>query len=134
VIAVDSRRLFDGIPALDYDWYNYGGLTRDVSLVEVPTHFVDDYDAHLVSGTTNKISGYVHVEGASAGVPVTIKIPEVHLSTTVTTDADGRAGFNLTASSLSLWSPESPKLYRLEIAAGMDTLRSLTQNEMLGAC
>jgi beta-glucuronidase len=123
VIAVDSTRLVDAIPALDYDWYNYGGLTRDVSLVEVPTQFIDDYEAHLVSGTSNKISGYVHVEGAPAGLPVTVNIPEAHLSTTVTTDADGRATFSLTANSLSLWSPESPKLYKLEIAAGHDTLK-----------
>jgi len=122
VVAVDSTRLADGIPALNYDWYNYGGLTRDVSLVTVPTNFIDDYDAHLVSGTTNKISGYVHVEGASAGLPVTIKVPEAHLAGTVTTDTDGRAVFNLTAESLNLWSPESPKLYKLEIAAGEDTL------------
>jgi beta-glucuronidase len=122
VIAVDSTRLVDAIPALDYDWYNYGGLTRDVSLVVVPDHFIDDYDAHLVSGTSNKISGYVHVEGASPGLPVTIKVPEAHLSTTVSTDANGRAAFDLTASSLSLWSPESPKLYKLEMAAGQDTL------------
>jgi beta-glucuronidase len=27
VIAVDSTRLSDGIPGLDTDWYNYGGLT-----------------------------------------------------------------------------------------------------------
>ena len=122
VIAVDSTRLVDAIPALDYDWYNYGGLTRDVSLVSVPANFIDDYDAHLVPGTSNKISGYVHVEGAPAGLPVTIKIPEAHLSTTVTTDADGRAAFDLTANALSLWSPESPKLYKLQIAAGQDTL------------
>ncbi len=122
VIAVDSTRLVDGIPALNYDWYNYGGLTRDVSLVTVPAHFIDDYDAHLVSGTSNKISGYVHVEGASAGLPVTIKVSEAHLATTVTTDTDGRAAFDLTANSLSLWSPGSPKLYKLEIAAGEDSL------------
>ncbi len=122
VVAVDSTRLADGIPALNYDWYNYGGLNRDVSLVSVPSQFIDDYDAHLVSGTTNKISGYVHVEGASAGLPVTIKVPEAHLAATVTTDSDGRAAFNLTADSLDLWSPESPKLYKLEIAAGEDTL------------
>ncbi len=122
VIAVDSARLEDGIPALHYDWYNYGGLTRDVSLVTVPAQFIDDYDVHLVSGTSNKISGYVHVEGASAGLPVAINVPEAHLSTTVTTDTNGRAAFDLTANSLSLWSPGSPKLYKLQIAAGEDTL------------
>jgi beta-glucuronidase len=123
VIAVDSTRLADAIPALDYDWYNYGGLTRDVSLVTVPAKFIDDYDAHLVSGTSDTISGYVHVEGAGSGLAVTVKIPEAHLSTTVPTDANGRAAFDLAAKSLTLWSPESPKLYKLEIAAGEDGLR-----------
>jgi len=47
VIAVDSTRLVDGIPSVITDWYNYGGLTRDVSLVDVPNAFVDDFDVHL---------------------------------------------------------------------------------------
>jgi len=36
VIFVDSTRIADGVPTLKTDWYNYGGLTRDVSLVSVP--------------------------------------------------------------------------------------------------
>ena len=43
VIAVDSTRMVDGIPSTGIDWFNYGGLTRDVSLIQVPTAFVDDY-------------------------------------------------------------------------------------------
>ena len=40
VIAVDDTRQADGIPTLKTDWYNYGGLTRDVSLVTVPHTFI----------------------------------------------------------------------------------------------
>jgi beta-galactosidase/beta-glucuronidase len=32
VIAVDATRLADGIPSTGIDWFNYGGLSRDVSL------------------------------------------------------------------------------------------------------
>src|ERR1035438_1101616 len=66
VIGVDATRLQDGIPSVGYDWYNYGGLTCDVSLVTVPAAFIDDYDVHLAHGTTwqpsnTELTGYVHV-------------------------------------------------------------------------
>jgi beta-glucuronidase len=122
VIAVDSTRLVDGIPSVGYDWYNYGGLTRDVSLVDVPAAFVDDYDVHLKRGTVDELTGYVHVEGAAAGTSVTIQVPEANVSTTVHTDAGGRGSFDLHAKRLDLWSPKSPKLYKVQIEAGEDRL------------
>jgi beta-glucuronidase len=122
VIAVDSTRIVDGIPSIGIDWFNYGGLTRDVSLVEVPKAFVDDYDVHLKRGTTNELEGYVHVEGAEAGTSATVKVPEAGLSTTVKTDASGRAAFDVKGKALSLWSPENPKLYKVELASGQDSL------------
>jgi beta-glucuronidase len=36
VVAVDDTRQVDGVPTTNTDWYNYGGLTRDVALVDVP--------------------------------------------------------------------------------------------------
>ena len=122
VIAVDSTRLADGIPGLNVDWYNYGGLTRDVALVDVPKAFVDDYDVHLKRGTTDVLTGYVHVEGGAEGTPVTVRVPEAGVSTTVKADAAGRAGFEVSAKKLDLWSPESPKLYKVELEAGQDKL------------
>lgn len=122
VIAVDSTRLVDGIPSVITDWYNYGGLTRDVSLVDVPKAFVDDFDLHLKPGTTDSLAGYIHVEAGAEGTPVTIRIPEAGIDATVKTDAAGRAVFNLRASKIDLWSPENPKLYRVAIQAGQDQL------------
>jgi beta-glucuronidase len=122
VIAVDSTRLVDGIPSVHTDWYNYGGLTRDVSLVDVPEAFVDDYDVHLKRGTVDGLTGYVHVEGATAGTSVTIRIPEAGISTTTQTDDSGRGSFDVRATKLDLWSPDTPKLYRVEIEAGRDRI------------
>jgi beta-glucuronidase len=122
VIAVDSTRLLDGIPGLDTDWYNYGGLTRDVSLVDVPKAFVDDFDVHLKSGSRDALEGYVHVEDAPEGTSVSIRVPEASLTATAKTDANGRASFRIPANNLTLWSPESPKLYKVTIETGSDSL------------
>jgi beta-glucuronidase len=128
VIAVDSTRDMDGIPSVGIDWMNYGGLTRDVSLVTLPTQFIDDYDVHLKHGDkfsaadANTLTGYVHVEGAAAGTPVTVRIPEAGVNTTLQTDATGKAPFEVKANKLNLWSPQSPKLYKVELASGQDQL------------
>lgn len=128
VIAVDSTREVDGIPSVGIDWFNYGGLTRDVSLVTLPRQFIDDYDVHLKrestfsSANANTLAGYVHVEGATAGTTVTLRIPEAGVNTTLKTDAEGRASFDVKASRLDLWSPETPKLYKVELASGEDRL------------
>lgn len=122
VIAVDSTRLVDGIPGLITDWYNYGGLTRDVSLVDVPKAFVDDFDVHLKPKTMDGLAGYVHVVDATEGAPVTIRIPEAGLEATAKADAGGRAEFDIPAKKLDLWSPQNPKLYKVQIEAGQDKL------------
>jgi beta-glucuronidase len=123
VIGVDATRLVDGIPSVGYDWYNYGGLTRDVSLLTVPPAFIDDYDVHLAHGPAwqpdnTELTGYVHVLDAPAGTPVTLDIPEAGIHTTLTTDADGQAPFDVKATKLTLWSQETPKLYKVTLAAG----------------
>jgi beta-glucuronidase len=127
VIAVDATRLVDGIPSVGIDWFNYGGLTRDVSLVTVPSAFIDDYDIHLAHGAgfdpaNKQLTGYVHVLDAPAGTAVTIDIPEAGAQTTVRTDADGNAPFSVKAASLTLWSPETPKLYSVRLTAADDSL------------
>ncbi|HYG97842.1 MAG TPA: glycoside hydrolase family 2 TIM barrel-domain containing protein [Terriglobales bacterium] len=122
VVAVDSTRLADGAPTTQTDWWNYGGLTRDVSLVEVPERFIDDYSLQLKRGTKTEIEGWVHVDGAEPGTAVTVTIPEQRVSQTSKVEADGRARFQLHAANLELWSPEKPKLYKLEVSAGDDKL------------
>jgi beta-glucuronidase len=123
VIAVDATRQVDGIPSVGYDWFNYGGLTRDVSLVTVPDAFIDDFDVHLEHGTTfqpgnKELTGYVHVLDASAGTPVTLDIPEASVHATLKTEADGNAPFTVKGSNLTLWSPETPKLYKVTMTSG----------------
>jgi len=126
VIAVDNTRLADGIPTLQTDWWNYGGLTRGVSLVEVPEQFIDDFDLHLKRGSQTTIEGWVHVEGAALGTPINVSISELNINETAVVGADGRATFQFEAGKLEPWSPEHPRLYRVNLHAGEDDL----ENEM----
>jgi beta-glucuronidase len=129
VLSVDNTRLADGVPTLQTDWWNYGGLTRDVSLVDLPQHFIDDYDLHLSRSTPSTIEGYVHIEGAPSGTAVTVTIPDLHAKTEALVDAQSRATITLPVKSLSLWSPDNPKLYSVEISTGSGpTADQITDN------
>ena len=59
VAAVDNTRHEDGVPTLETDWWNYGGLTRSVSLIEVPETFIERYDLHLSRTEDSVIEGWV---------------------------------------------------------------------------
>src|SRR5215471_10815847 len=80
VIYVNNQRTREGVPTLNTDWWNYGGLTRDVSLIETPETFVDDYSIQLQRGGGTTIGGRVHVVDAAVGTSVTVKIPELNIT------------------------------------------------------
>jgi beta-glucuronidase len=122
VAAVSNARTSDGVPTLETDWWNYGGLTRDVSLVEVPAVFTDEYDFHLDRPTRSRIQGWVHVDGGKPDQTVTFSIPELDLTATAKLDQTNRARLDVPASNLQLWSPDTPKLYKVHVQTGSDDL------------
>ena len=122
VAAVDNTRHEDNVPTLQTDWWNYGGLTRDVSLIEVPEAFIDQYNLHLSRTGDGIIEGWVHLTGAAAGAKVEVEIPDLKASTSADVGADGRATLHFDVKGLEHWSPESPKLYKVLIRAGADSI------------
>ena len=125
VAAVDSTRHEDGVPTLQTDWWNYGGLTRSVSLIELPEAFIDQYDLHLSRTESNVIEGWVHVAGGHPGIKVEVEIPDLGVRTFSTLTESGRAPVLLTAPGLERWSPETPKLYKVIVTADHDTITDL---------
>jgi beta-glucuronidase len=121
VIAVDDTRRPDGVPTSTTDWFNYGGLTRDIALAEVADSFIDEFDLHL-NHERKAVVGWVHVQDASPGATATVAIPEANLSATVTLDSSGKGLIHIPATSLKLWSPNQPKLYRILLSTGDDKL------------
>jgi beta-glucuronidase len=119
VLRINNARGRDQVPTVNTDWWNYGGITRPVTLVEVPETFVQDYSVQMGKGSTRQIAGWVQLNGPKLQQSVTIRIPEAGLSKTFQTNSEGRAEFTFSGD-LTLWSPENPKLYRVEIAGETD--------------
>ena len=122
VVKVDNKRRRDAVPTLMTDWWNYGGLTRHVYIVETPATFVFNYFIQLRKGSRDRINGWVQLTGDKLRQKITIRIPEAGINKSLTTDANGFAAIDFNAD-LKLWSPESPKLYDVTIDAETDQVR-----------
>ena len=121
VVEVDNTRRTDGVPGTHTDWWNYGGLTRGVKLIEVPEAFIENYKVQLTQGSRDQITGWVQLEGTKPGDIATIEIPELQLKQTSPVDTMGRAELFFPAH-VHLWTPEAPKLYRVIISEGNDSV------------
>jgi beta-glucuronidase len=122
IVKADNKRLREGVPTINTDWWNYGGITRDVDLVEVPETFIRDYSIQLAKGSLDNIRGWLKLDGKSFPQVVHVKIPEAGIDETVKTDSNGLAPFNI-KSKLTLWSPDNPKLYDVVISSSSDTVK-----------
>ena len=120
VVRVDNTLDLSSVPTVRTDWWQYGGITRDVNLVTVPDTFVRQFQVWLAEPGSSDIRGWAQVDGASTGTKVTLAIAELNVSATASTDANGRADFQVSASP-KLWSPEDPALYEVSVTVDDDT-------------
>src|SRR6266496_3050061 len=122
IVKVDNKRRRDAVPTLITDWWNYGGLTRQVKLVETPATFVQDYFIQLQKGSRERIGGWVRLNGDKLKQRLTVRIPEAGIGKSFSTDANGYAEISFNAD-LTLWSPNNPKLYDVVIEAETDRVQ-----------
>ncbi len=119
VVAVDDKRLPERVPTIICDWFNYGGITRDVMLITVPESFVRSYTVRLKPGTSDVIEAQVWMNEAQAGQLVEFSVPELKIVLRGWTDDKGTVRFEK-RTKLALWSPEEPKLYDVAIRSESD--------------
>ena len=127
VVWVNNARGVSEVPTVNYDWWNYGGITRDVLLVSVPEVFIRDYRITF-DGSAIHVS--VGLDGGSA--PVTVEIPELGIRkkipgtspgmTTSTSPGMTSCSVPLKKVRPELWSPENPKLYDIVISTDSDRI------------
>jgi len=123
IVKVDNTRGLEKIPTINTDWWNYGGLTRDVKIVEVTSTFVQDFYIQLAKNNQNLIDFSAVLNGAAkAGQKVTVEIPEVKIRVDCTTDSEGNAKITIPVKNLKLWSPENPYLYEVKITCNNDVM------------
>ena len=121
VVMVNNNRKKENIPTQIFDWWNYGGITRDVMMVSVPETYIEDYSLQLVKGNTKLINVKLKLNEKKAGKMVTLSIPELKIKKKLVTDAQGEANVVLKAKP-SLWCPENPKLYKVSITTAEETI------------
>lgn len=120
VVEANNRRTKDAIPALAFDWWNYGGITRDVMLVSVPDNYVEDYFVRLRKGSPDVIDIDVRMSRPEAGVEISVEIPALRKNFRSVTDAAGRVSGSIQVKNLKRWAPEAPVLYDVIVRGGAD--------------
>jgi beta-glucuronidase len=120
IVRTNNQRRADGLPALDYDWWNYGGITREVNLVETPAVFIEDYFIHLAT-PAGGIEGWVQLNGSALFHQVRLSIPGLKVDKLLTPDPSGKVVFRVKAQPV-LWTPDNPKLYTVIVKSGLDSV------------
>ena len=123
VVKVDNKRLKEGVPTLNTDWWNYGGLTRDVKIIETAENFIKDFFIQL-SPTDNKaIKGYVQLDGQDiANKKVSINIPKLKIKQEFSTDKNGRVSIEVSSKEIKYWSTDNPFLYDIHLETSEETV------------
>jgi beta-glucuronidase len=107
------------VPTQSTDWWNYGGITREVSLLEVPETFVREYEVGLDG--PGRVRARLRLDGPRLRQRVRLRIPEAGIEASGETDADGRLELCADAD-LEHWTPARPRRYRVEIASETDEI------------
>lgn len=116
VLKVNNTRKKENIPTDNFDWWNYGGITRSVNLIETPQTFVRDYALQLEKGNKNLITGWVQIDNPETQTnKVNITIPELNRKIEVETNEKGYADIEIKAKPV-LWDTDNPKLYTVNLS------------------
>ena len=121
ILRVSNQRKPDDIPALNFDWWNYGGITRDVYLVETPLNLIRDYFIQLKKSSTDKIDGWIQLDSSSGVQKVSVQIPALKINYNTFTNTTGKALISIDTKPI-LWSPENPVLYEVIIRSETDSI------------
>ncbi len=111
MLLVNNTRRFEAVPSENFDWFNYGGITREIMLYTVPERHIRDFRISLVpDGTFSRIKVSAETEGDG---DVTLSIPGLSINVRF-------RGETVIETSPRLWSPEDPYLYDVSLSFGVD--------------
>lgn len=123
VVRVNNNRHVDDVPTRNTDWWNYGGITRSVELLELPQLFIQDYMIQLkkpepgqAPATRNtEVEGWIELNNIpKQSAEITIKIPELKVNQVIRTTGK-KVPISFKLPTVQLWSPQHPKLYQVSV-------------------
>ncbi len=122
MVRIDNSLSATSVPTTRTDWWPYGGLTRDVLLVETPEQYIRNAKVALIDRGTGQIQVDLQTFGFTTGAVARVAIPELEIIQEVPLGEDGSGSVTFTAS-IELWTPESPRLYDVTFELGEEQLR-----------
>ena len=128
IVKVDNKRRAENVPTLIFDWWNYGGITRDVCLIDVAETYIENFSLQLdkaINGKKRTLDFSLKLNKPVNNQQVTLSIPELKVRQQYMTDAEGKIAncqLSISNSKLTLWSPKNPKRYRVEVSMNGETL------------
>ncbi len=111
IIKVDNKRKPENVPTLIFDWWNYGGITRDVFIVETDEVYIQNYKFELDKTKYDQVHFSAELNDKIEGKTIDVSFPELKIRQSFTTDSEGKTSGIINIKNLKLWSPEEPKLY-----------------------
>ena len=119
-LQVDNTRRSNQVPMNDTDWFNYGGVYRDIELIRVPKVHIKDFKIALEPGSDfSRINVKIAMSENYSG-NATLKIEELGILQEVPVE-NGVGDFSFEAHPM-LWCPDSPKLYDVTLECAGDTV------------
>lgn len=118
-VMVENRRRTDRVPMHHVDWFNHGGLFREVSLLRLPAVHIRRATAALAPGG-RAIRFAVDL---SRPVAATVCVTIAAIGLTADIAVDGGCGTLEVAATIEPWSPARPKLYDVAFDLAGDTFR-----------
>lgn len=122
VVCVDNTRKTDAVPTLNTDWWNYGGLTRSVCLIETANTFIQDYHIQLSKDNPKLINFSAKLNEKLADKVILLSVPALRIKKQLKTDAEGRVSLAIKASP-KLWTPDTPTLYDVALTYEGETIK-----------
>lgn len=123
VVKVENKRTKEAVPAINTDWWNYGGITRDVLIIEEPYTFIQDYSIQLKKGQKNTIVGFIKINNPRADEKIIVSIPGLKVNQELNIASSGLTKFEIVVDKINYWSPETPTLYHVILTTDHETLK-----------
>lgn len=121
IIQADSTRRNEQVPPAVTDWFNYGGIYRDIEIIRVPKIYIKNFGIALVPDSEfKKLRAEVML---SEKVDSTAVLTINELGTSVEIPIKCGVGKIDFEASPELWSPENPKLYDVTLTCRKDSVR-----------